>query len=160
MCNITLLNVYSLDSGETYFFLLFFFKPFLQNNLHNIPTHPVYNYMTITSDSCFYTVWKNKTIVQAYFFAVSIQINLYIFSFSNRSRRQNIQTNRQQNMQHPEHKVSDDYPGWIGCFLVVVFFFLFPIPFGLHRYSLVDSTRLDDTLGPPLNDYTHALLYK
>lgn len=151
MCNIALLNVYSLDSGETSFFLhffFFFFLPFLQNNLHNIRTHPVYNYMTITSDSCFYTVWKNKTIVQAYFFAVSIQINLYIFSFSNRNRRQNIQTNRQQNMQHPEHKVSDDYPGWIDCFLVV-FLFFFPIPFGLHRYSLVDSTRLDDTLGPP-----------
>lgn len=113
MCNIALLNIYSLDSGET--------ADFLQHNLHNISTHPVYNHKTITLDSLFLHWVKNKTILQAYFFTVSIQINLYIFClFLNIICRQNIQTNYQQNMQHPKHKVSDNYWSWIDFFSLCV----------------------------------------
>lgn len=108
MCNIALLNIYSLDSGET--------ADFLQHNLH-ISTHPVYNHKTITVNSLFLHRVKNKTILQAYFFPVSIQINLYIFClFLNIICRQNILTNHQQNMQHPKHKVSDSYWSRIDFF--------------------------------------------
>lgn len=81
----------------------------------------MYNHKTITLYALFLHWVKNKTILQAYFFTLSIQINLYIFSlFLNIIFRQNILTNHQQNMQHPKHKVSDNYWSWIDFFSLCV----------------------------------------
>lgn len=77
----------------------------------------MYNHKTITVYVLFLHWVKNKTILQAYFFTLSIQINLYIFSlFLNVIFRQNIPTNHQQNMQHPKHKVLDNYWSWVDFF--------------------------------------------
>lgn len=83
---------------------------FTEQFLHNISTHPVYNHKTRTLSLLFLHGVKNKTTLQACFFTVSIQINLYILClFLNIICRQNIQTNHQRNMQHPEHKLSNNY---------------------------------------------------
>lgn len=123
---------------------------FLQHNLH-ILTHPVYNNKTITLDSLFlHRVKKNRTIVQACFYTVSIPINLYIFSlFSNVTWRQNIQTNHQRNMQRTKQKFSDD--DWSR----VDFSFSFTrdvvsIHHGCTDRSSVDSTQFWDKQSPPL----------
>lgn len=144
MCNIALLNVYSLDSGETSFFQFFFlfteqFAYYLNTSCVQLHNHNIWFLIFTQSE-------KQDNCTGIFLYSQHTDKSIHIL-FSNINRRQNIQTNRQQNMQHPEHKVSDDYPGWtdffffssrLGCFRTRV-----------HRYSLVDSTRLDYTLGSP-----------
>lgn len=124
--------------------LIFFYSTIL-----HISTHPVYNHKSNHYMCSFLHGVKNKTLLQAFSFKLSIQINLYSPSLFKHLffGGQNIQTNHQQtcNIQNRKFQTTNQIESNYFSHLPLWFFS------SLVNVSLADSAYLDYTHLPHLN---------